>query len=117
MRSDDGIRHNQLLNYDIVLRKVERTKVLLELLQDGMDTHTMRFPEAVNYGKKLITNNLNAVNEKSYSAANIRLIRNAADVGEIEKEFFKEPLAEDYPEKESVSSRNILRVIEENLCN
>lgn len=115
LREGDGIHYNQLLNYDIVLRKVEKTKVILELLQDGMDTHTMRYPEAVNYGKKLITNNKSIVCEKNYLSGNIRVINSASDAAEIEKEFFDSELNESYPDKDSVSARNLLKVIEDNL--
>ena len=71
-RFGDRIHYNQVLNYDVILRKIEKTNVLLELLQEGMDTHTLRYPEAVSYGKKLITNNAGVVREKSYSEQNIR---------------------------------------------
>ena len=115
MRFGDRIHYNQVLDYDVILRKVEKTNVLLELLQEGMDTHTLRYPEAVSYGKKLITNNAGVVREKSYSAQNIRLIRRASDVADIDSSFFTSPLTEQYPNKDSVSSRHFLTFIKDNL--
>lgn len=114
-RFGDRIHYNQVLNYDVILRKIEKTNVLLELLQEGMDTHTLRYPEAVSYGKKLITNNAGVVREKSYSEQNIRLIRRASDVANIEETFFTSPLRENYPDRDSVSSRHFLTFIKDNL--
>ena len=114
-RFGDTIHYNQVLDYDVVLKKVEKTNVLLELLQAGMDSHTLRYPEAVNYGKKLLTNNRSVITEKSYSPQNIRIIQNADDVAAIDVSFFKTPIAEDYPCRESVSSRSFLTFIQNNL--
>ena len=114
-RFPEEIHYNQPLDYDVVLRKVEKTCVLLELLQEGMDTHTLRYPEAVSYGKKLLTNYANVVNEKSYSPQNIRVISRASDVSMIDASFFQSPIAEEYPEKDSVSSRNFLSFLSNHL--
>ena len=115
-RFTETIHYNQILNYDVILRKTEKTNVVLELLQEGMDTHTLRYPEAVNYGKKLITNNANVVHEKSYSKYNISLIRHPEDVALIDRSFFNSPAGEAYPDIESVSSRSFLTFIKEQLA-
>lgn len=114
-RFEDKIHYNQVLNYNVILRKIEKTNVLLELLQEGMDTHTLRYPEAVNYGKKLLTNNAGVVREESYSEKNIRLFCQATDVADIERTFFDSPIQESYPNKDSVSSRHFLTFIKNNL--
>ena len=115
MRFCESVHYNTVLDYDEILRKIEKTNVILELLQEGMDSHTLRYPEAVNYGKKLITNNSNVISERSYSEENIRIIREPGDVSAIDKSFFKSPIAQDYPNRDSVSSRNFLTFIKDNL--
>lgn len=114
-RYDNQIHYNHILDYDVILKKTEKTNVVLELLQEGMDTHTLRYPEAVSYNKKLVTNNPHVVNEKSFSEKNIRIILQASDIASVDAEFFTSPLEEDYPDKDSVSSRNFLTFIRDNL--
>ena len=104
-----------MLNYDVILKKVEKTKAILELLQDGMDSPTLRFPEAVLYGKKLITNNRNVVKEESYSERNIRVISRAEDVSRIDASFFTDPPEESYPNRESVSTKRFVPFLKEKL--
>ena len=115
MRYRDRIHYNQVLDYDVVLRKIEKTNVILELLQEGLDSYTLRYPEAVNYGKKLVTNNPYVVQQESYSERNIRLISRASDVSDIDTSFFKLPLEEPYQNTDSVSSLRFLTSIRENL--
>lgn len=115
-RFAETIHYNQILNYDVILRKTEKTNVVLELLQEGMDTHTLRYPEAVNYGKKLITNNTSVIQEKSYSKHNICVIRQPEDVALIDRSFFNSPAEAVYPNIESVSSRNFLTFIKEQMA-
>ena len=115
-RFAETIHYNQVLNYDVILKKTEKTNVVLELLQAGMDTHTLRYPEAVNYGKKLITNNTNVVHEKSYSKRNICVIRQPEDAALIDRSFFNSPAEETYPNMDSVSSRSFLTFIKDQLA-
>ena len=112
---DGSIHYNQVLNYDVILRKIEKTNVILELLQEGMDSQTLRYSEAVNYRKKLLTNNRNVVNELSYSAHNIHVIASPDDVSEINTAFFKTSIEEEYPNRDSVSSRNFLSFIRKHI--
>lgn len=115
-RFADKIHYNQTLDYDVILKKTERTNVVLELLQEGMDTYTLRFPEAVTYGRKLITNNSAVIHEKSYSPENIRVIRQASDIASIETSFFSSPSQIPYPNRDAVSSRHFLTFLLDHLA-
>lgn len=45
------------LAYPIIVSLIESTNCVLEVLQEGQDTQTIKYHEAVVYGKKLLTNN------------------------------------------------------------
>ena len=61
----ESIIYNKPMNYDDVVCHIKKSKMLLEIMQEGQTSGTLREHEAVIYGKKLITNNKYIVNINS----------------------------------------------------
>lgn len=99
----DSISYNKPMNYDDVVCRVKKSKYLLELMQDGQTSGTLREHEAVIYGKKLLTNNSYIVNRNFYVPENISVFQN---VEGIDIDFIKnKDLAIEYPNKGLISPR------------
>lgn len=63
---DDGIHYNEYLSYLEVIKHVQNSKAILEVLQDSQQGSTLRPMEALVYGKFLITNNKAVQYERYY---------------------------------------------------
>ena len=72
-RYKECISFNKPLDYDEVVFRTKKTKMLLEIMQEGQTSGTLREHEAVVYGKKLLTNNQYIVNRNFYNPENIFL--------------------------------------------
>jgi len=106
----DAIHYNKVLNYDDVLKYVQKTKVIYELVQEGQVASTLRLCEAVVYGKKLLTNNENIVKSKYYSPHNIQIYRSAES---IDVSFFTKQNGDiEYPNRKLLSPSNFLDYLE-----
>lgn len=62
----ESIHYDVLLNYDDVLKYVEKTKIIYENVQEGQTSATLRLPESYVYRKKLLTNNNSMRKSKFY---------------------------------------------------
>lgn len=110
----DKISYNKPMNYDDVVCHVKKTKVLLEVMQEGQTSGTLREHEAVIYGKKLITNNRYISTRSFYSKNNIFVFNKACD---IDMEFVKKVKEIVYEGKADISPRTLLYFIRESLGN
>lgn len=83
IRPDKGVHYPQVegitlldrnLSYRELVHKLQRTSILVDLVQEGQSGLTWRPLEAMFYQKKLITNYRSIVNYDFYSADNIFII-------------------------------------------
>lgn len=69
--ADGLIAQGQFLPYTDYLDRMMASRCVLEILQPGQDSLTLRAMEALFYKKKLLTNHQQIVNERFYNPANI----------------------------------------------
>ena len=110
-RYKECISFNKPLDYDEVVFRTKKTKMLLEIMQEGQTSGTLREHEAVVYGKKLLTNNQYIVNRNFYNPENIFLFK---EIRDIPVNFLTaKKLPAEYPHKESISPRALLKFLVE----
>ena len=85
----DDIVYNQPITYEEVLKHVQRTRCILELLQEGCNYVSMKTCEAIHYHKKLLTTNQHANQSSLY---NDRYIRIVSKLDDIDKSFIRQEL-------------------------
>ena len=100
----------EVLPYEKVLSDVLSTNCILEILQEGQTAQSLRYLEAITYNKKLLTNNLNVDRLPFYDE---RYMKCFASVDDIDWEWVKRHEYVDYEFNEDISSRNILKYIED----
>lgn len=67
MKSADGITYNQPLGYPDVINETLKSRCILEIMNPGQHGNTLRYKEAVCYGKKLLSNNPDILTSKYYN--------------------------------------------------
>lgn len=88
----DDIIYNHPIPYNEVLYHVQRTRCILELLQDGCNYISIKTVEALHYRKKLLTNNQSVENIKLYNDLYIRVVKKIDD---LDKAFITREIAND----------------------
>ena len=78
--------------YEQVVKEIQDTRCILELLQPGSDGATMRSIEAIAYKRKLLTNGKNISERDFYSDIQMHEID---EIENIDIEFLKSPLPYD----------------------
>jgi len=92
------------------LKRIKKTKCLLEIMQVGGHGYTLRTCEAIMYDKKIITNNPEIEKAPFYSSECIQTFKS---VQQIDPNFiFKEPISVDYNYKEELSPVHLLEFID-----
>lgn len=109
-RYKDNITYNKPMDYDDVVCHVKKSKILLEIMQEGQTSGTLREHEAVIYGKKILTNNKYIVDRSFYISENISVFENIED---IDLDFIKSKKTVEYPDKESISPKSLIKFLEE----
>lgn len=66
--------------YPDLVSMIKSSKCVLEVLQDGQDTQTIKYYEAVCYGKKLLTNNRHLKELPYYSDENMKYFKTVDDI-------------------------------------
>ena len=69
-----GLHYDTPVNYIQNLRYVNRTKCILEIMQEGATGYTPRLWESIVFDKHLLTNNESIINSKYYNFNSIHLI-------------------------------------------
>lgn len=70
----------KFLPYDVIIKNIEKSNCILEILQDGQKMQTIRYLEAVCYKKKLLTNNDNIVKYPYYNEKFMRVFKTVDDI-------------------------------------
>lgn len=100
------------LPYINIIKQDMQSNCILEVLQPGQISSTLRFEEAVCLGKKLLTNNKMIKNEKYYRPEYIQIFEKVED---IDWEFVKEKKNVDYEYMGEFSPLKFLKEIESKL--
>lgn len=109
---DPNLRYMNYQPYLNILHQDLEANCLLEILQPGQESYTLRFQEAVCLGKKLLTNNPNVIYEKYYNPQYIQVFERVED---IDWEFVKTKTNVDYKYKGEYSPVTFLQKIEQEL--
>lgn len=105
---------NKRFTYIENLLYVQKSKCLLELMQQDAEGYTFRTNEAVIYNKYLITNNLSIKHAPFYNEKNIICIDGSTDLKYMDFSFInrKIPYYENY---ELLLPKNLITFIEDNI--
>ncbi|MCR5502506.1 MAG: hypothetical protein K6F53_05830 [Lachnospiraceae bacterium] len=104
-----AVKYVPPLPYTEIIRRDLETNCILELLQPGQTTATLRYQEAVCLNKKLLTNNPYVEQEDFYDPRFIRVFRDEKD---IDWDFVKERIKVDYGYDGRYSSPEWVRKIQ-----
>lgn len=86
-----NIKYNQRISYEEVLKHVKSTRCVLEVLQNNNHYYSIRTLEALQYHKKLLTSNIEVVNQWFYKPEIIQCFDNDL---EIDLDFVLRPIDE-----------------------
>lgn len=105
----EDLHYNNRMNYQQVLHETQSTNCILEVVQEGQSSLTLRAIEAIVYNKKLITNNEWTKESAFYNPKYIQIYNN---VDEIDVDFIKEKVDVDYEYDHLYSPLRLLERIE-----
>ena len=71
---------NRKFSYPEIVSSIKSTNVILEVLQDGQDTQTIKYYEAICYGKKLLTNNRHIKELPYYNEERMKYFESINDI-------------------------------------
>lgn len=71
---------NRRFSYPELVASIKSTNCILEVLQNGQDTQTIKYYEAVCYGKKLLTNNRHIKELPYYSDEKMKFFESVNDI-------------------------------------
>jgi len=109
-RYADNIHYNKWLPYKEVLRRMRRSRCVLEILQKPGEGPMLRTTEAIIYNKKIITNDLEAASNPFYDDRFVQIF----DAPEnINLTFIKDDIEPHYNYREEYSANNFLKRVEE----
>lgn len=104
-----GIVYNKNLDYFDVLKHIEKTTCILEVLEGNFSYQSIRTFEALAYGKRLITTSSGIEKSPHYLSDNMHSIVNAS---EIKKEWFALPIEPYSINLHAISPNRFLEFIE-----
>ena len=91
-----NIHPNQVLSYEEVISQVLKTKCIVDIMQKNSQGVTLNVVEGIIFNKKIISNNVNLINEPFYDPSRIYIIGDRKD---SIKSFLETPI-KDYKAEE-----------------
>lgn len=88
-RTDDGIDYGEPIPYIENIEYVKRSKCILELIQGGSNTGTLRRSESIVYKRKLLSNFVGLTETDSYNPGHMSVFSSPE---EIDLDFIKSPI-------------------------
>lgn len=107
-RINYGICIRSLMPYQEVLDDIQESNCILEVLQDGQKTQSIRYLEAVCYNRKLLSNNVDLSKLPYYDA---RYMKYFKSVDDIDWDWVRRKEKINYHYNGEFSSANILQYI------
>lgn len=108
MAYKDKISYNKPLAYSEIVKKIQMSNCILELVNEYQTGNTLRFKEAVCYNKKILTNNRNIISNSYY---NSKFVRVFDDIFEIDYKWLNMIEEVDYKYKGDFSPMHLLKLI------
>lgn len=103
-----GIVYNQKMSTIANLQHVLNSNCVLEIMHDGMNAVTSRYPEVLSLKKKLLTNNKRIAEEAFYNSKYIKIFNTIED---IDVEWIKKIEEVDYGYNNDFSAINFIKQI------
>ncbi|MBQ3355855.1 MAG: hypothetical protein IJG45_01900 [Oscillospiraceae bacterium] len=88
-RNGEGLHYIKPISYRENILNIQKSKCILEIVQQGCDAATLRTEEAHIYRRKLLTNNRNLTKQAYYDPSHMAVFSNA---DEIDTAFLKAPI-------------------------
>ena len=76
----EGIHYNEWLNYGEILRFIQHSNCIVEIMDGNQEGITLRTMEAICYNKKLLTNNQSMKKSKYYKTGNIQVFKTPDEI-------------------------------------
>ena len=106
--SEKGIIYNTYLDYDKIIKHIQHTRIILEVVQEKQQAPTLRLFESVSYNKILLTNN-KALVQSPYYCDKIQFYTRAED---INMDVLRANNAlTNYPNRDHLTPRKMLQFI------
>lgn len=86
---EDGLHYIKPISYRENIANLQKSRCVLEIVQQGCDAATLRTEEAHIYRRKLLTNNQNLVKQAYYDPSHMRVF---SDIEGIDEAFLKSPI-------------------------
>lgn len=99
--------------YENIIADVESSACILEVLQSGQRTQTIRYNESVCYNKKLLTNNPHVSDLPFYDD---RYMKYFEKIEDIDIDWLKKPCDADFHYNNEFSPNHILDIINSYFC-
>lgn len=96
--------------YNEVLKEIENSNCILEILQPGQKGQTLRYFEAIVYNKKLLTNNENIKNMPFYNPKYMKVFKTIDD---IDFNWIKKEEKIDYNYKNEFSPQHFIKELDD----
>ncbi|NLY18955.1 MAG: hypothetical protein GX045_08420 [Clostridiaceae bacterium] len=80
IRKNSCIQYNKRLSYEEVIKRVCKTKCILEVTQSNQTGSSLRVMEAIAYGKKLLTSNKALEQERFYNKNQMYIFDKPSDI-------------------------------------
>lgn len=111
----DEINYCDKMSYKENLKRIKKTRCMLEIMQQGGHGYTLRYCEAIAHGRRLITNNTEIKNAPFY---NPEFISTFTTADEIDMEFVRNGKQDvDYKFKEELSPIKLIEFIDNYFSN
>ncbi len=78
----EGLTYSSPLSYKENVKNIQNSRCILEILQGGGSSPTLRLYEAVTYKRKLITNNIHPSYKEQLSPSNLLIYQNPEEISE-----------------------------------
>lgn len=76
----EGIRYNEWLNYGQILKYIQHSNCIVEIMDGKQEGVTLRTMEAICYNKRLLTNNQSMKESRYYNTGNIQVFRSPDEI-------------------------------------
>lgn len=103
---------NKPISYNENIKNILQCKCILELMHNGYANATQRYPEAVIYNKKILSNNVEIRKFPYYDERYMKIFH---DVSEIDWDWVMKPMEIDYQYKGEFSPSRLLDDIVEQI--
>ncbi|HKM04759.1 MAG TPA: hypothetical protein VJZ04_09295 [Lachnospiraceae bacterium] len=100
------IKYSKWKPYPEILREVMKSNCILEIVEPGQSSATLRYVEALCYNKKLLTNNQSIRNFEFYDERYMKVFENLED---IDVEFIKDRELVNYHYKGEYSPKHFIK--------